>query len=129
MKQEHGKLDWLWWKSEIITKWARNSWIFRIENAFEISIFNSERDKPLTWFLKQKDRLSALHTGISDSMVNMKILSKFGGEIDHAIKCRFEELCSTEDYINAMEDILTRTRINQNWMRAPIESRIIPKNQ
>ncbi|MBW0464016.1 hypothetical protein O181_003731 [Austropuccinia psidii MF-1] len=28
MRQEHGKHDWLWWKSEIITKWANNSWRF-----------------------------------------------------------------------------------------------------
>ncbi|MBW0547244.1 hypothetical protein O181_086959 [Austropuccinia psidii MF-1] len=25
MRQEHGKHDWSWWKSEIITKWANNS--------------------------------------------------------------------------------------------------------
>ncbi|MBW0461263.1 hypothetical protein O181_000978 [Austropuccinia psidii MF-1] len=25
MKQEHGEHKFLWWKSEIITKWARNS--------------------------------------------------------------------------------------------------------
>ncbi|MBW0537720.1 hypothetical protein O181_077435 [Austropuccinia psidii MF-1] len=61
MRQDHGKHDWPWWKSEVITKWANNSWRFKMENAFEIAIFNSEKDKPLTWFFKQKDRLSALH--------------------------------------------------------------------
>ncbi|MBW0539793.1 hypothetical protein O181_079508 [Austropuccinia psidii MF-1] len=30
MRQEHGRHDWSWWKSEIITKWANNSWMFRI---------------------------------------------------------------------------------------------------
>ncbi|MBW0557949.1 hypothetical protein O181_097664 [Austropuccinia psidii MF-1] len=61
MKQDHGKHDWPWWKSERITKWANNSWIFQMKNSFESAIFSSERDKPLPWFLKQKDRLSALH--------------------------------------------------------------------
>ncbi|MBW0559928.1 hypothetical protein O181_099643 [Austropuccinia psidii MF-1] len=79
MRLDHGKHDWPWWKCEIITKWANNSWIFKIENAFESSIFNSEKDKPLTWFLKKKDKLSALHPDMSDSMINMKVLSRCGG--------------------------------------------------
>ncbi|MBW0487704.1 hypothetical protein O181_027419 [Austropuccinia psidii MF-1] len=111
MRQDHGKHDWSWWKSEMITKWANNSWGFKIENVFESVIFNSEKDIPLTSFFKQKDRLSALHPDMSDTMINMKILRKCGGEVEHAIKCRCVEPCSTEDYINAMEDIITRTRI------------------
>ncbi|MBW0578678.1 hypothetical protein O181_118393, partial [Austropuccinia psidii MF-1] len=70
-----------------------------MENSFESAIFNSEKDKPLTWFFKKKDRLSALQPDMSDSMTNMKILRKCGGELEHAIKCRFLEPCSTEDYI------------------------------
>ncbi|MBW0578765.1 hypothetical protein O181_118480 [Austropuccinia psidii MF-1] len=76
MRMDHGKHDWSWWKSEVITKWANNSWRFKMENAFENAIFNSEKDKPLTWFFKQKDRLSALHPDMSDTMINMKILRK-----------------------------------------------------
>ncbi|MBW0571749.1 hypothetical protein O181_111464 [Austropuccinia psidii MF-1] len=34
MKQDHGKHDWSWWKSDMITKWANNSWRFKMENAF-----------------------------------------------------------------------------------------------
>ncbi|MBW0558507.1 hypothetical protein O181_098222 [Austropuccinia psidii MF-1] len=98
-----------------------------MENAFESSIFNSEKDKPLTWFLKQKDRLSALHPDMSDSMINMKILRKCGGELENAIKCRCVEPCSTEDYINSMEDIITRTRIGKTWTRVPMESKMVSK--
>ncbi|MBW0521400.1 hypothetical protein O181_061115 [Austropuccinia psidii MF-1] len=86
MRQDPGKNDWLWWKSEIITKWANNSWRFKMENDFEISIFNSEKDKPFTWFVKQKDRLSNLNPDMSYSMIDMKILSKCGGELEHSIK-------------------------------------------
>ncbi|MBW0497740.1 hypothetical protein O181_037455 [Austropuccinia psidii MF-1] len=99
MRQDHGKHDWSWWKSEGITKWANNCWRFKMGHAFESSIFNSEKHKPLTWFLKQKDRLSALHPDISDSMINMKILRRCGGELEKAIKCRGVKPCSTEDYI------------------------------
>ncbi|MBW0544233.1 hypothetical protein O181_083948 [Austropuccinia psidii MF-1] len=111
----------------MITKWANNSWRFGIGNSFESSIFNSEKDKPLTWFFKQKDRLSALHPDMSYTMINMKISRKCGGEMEHAIKCRFVEPCSTEDYINAMEYIITRTRIGKTWTKIPMESKMFPK--
>ncbi|MBW0563596.1 hypothetical protein O181_103311 [Austropuccinia psidii MF-1] len=118
MRTDHGKHYWSWWKSEAITKCANNSWRFQIENAFENAIFNSERDKPLTWFLKQKARLSALHPDMSDTLINMKILRKCGGELEDAIKCRCVEPCSTEDYIDAMEDIITRTRIGKLGLKS-----------
>ncbi|MBW0476084.1 hypothetical protein O181_015799 [Austropuccinia psidii MF-1] len=79
MRQDHGKCDWPWWKSDIITKWGKNSCTFKMANASESAIFNSEKDKPLTWFLKQKDRLSDLHPDMSDSMINMKVLRRFKG--------------------------------------------------
>ncbi|MBW0550815.1 hypothetical protein O181_090530 [Austropuccinia psidii MF-1] len=97
MRIDHGQHDWPWCKCEIITKWANNSWRFKMENAFESAIFNSEKDETLTWFLKQKYRLSSLHPDMSDSMINMKILRKCGGELEHVIKCRCVEPCSTED--------------------------------
>ncbi|MBW0524791.1 hypothetical protein O181_064506 [Austropuccinia psidii MF-1] len=127
MRLDHGKDDWPWWKYEIITKWANNSWRFSMENSFESAIFNSEKDKPLTWFLKHKDRLSSLHQDMSDPIINIKILRKFGGELEHAIKCRCVEPCSTEYYINAMEDIITRTKISKTLTRVPIESKIVSK--
>ncbi|MBW0509529.1 hypothetical protein O181_049244 [Austropuccinia psidii MF-1] len=34
MRLDHCKHDWSWWKSKIITKWANNSWRFKMENAF-----------------------------------------------------------------------------------------------
>ncbi|MBW0588670.1 hypothetical protein O181_128385 [Austropuccinia psidii MF-1] len=64
---------------------------------------------------------------MSDTMINMKILRKCGGELEHAIKSRFVEPCSTEDYINAIEDIITRTRIGKTWIKIPMESKIASK--
>ncbi|MBW0529446.1 hypothetical protein O181_069161 [Austropuccinia psidii MF-1] len=87
----------------------------------------AENDKPLTWFFKKKDRLSYLHPDMSDTMINMKILRKFRGELEHAIKSRCVEPCSTEDYINAMENIITRTRTGKTWTKIPMESKIISK--
>ncbi|MBW0550176.1 hypothetical protein O181_089891 [Austropuccinia psidii MF-1] len=98
-----------------------------MENSFENAIFNSQKDKPLTWFFKQKDRLSALHPDISDTTINMKILRKCGGELEHPIKSKCVEPYSTEAYINAMEDIITRMRIGKTWTKIPIESNIVSK--
>ncbi|MBW0469814.1 hypothetical protein O181_009529 [Austropuccinia psidii MF-1] len=97
-------------------------------NASESGIFDSEKDKTITLFLKQKDRLSSLHPDMSDSMINMKILRKWGGELEHPIKCRGVASCSTQDYINCMEDITTRTRIFKTWTNIN-EAQVIDKAQ
>ncbi|MBW0538316.1 hypothetical protein O181_078031 [Austropuccinia psidii MF-1] len=60
-------------------------------------------------------------------MINMKILRKCEGELGNSIKCRFVEPCSTEDYINAVEDIITGTRIGKTWTKIPMESKMVPK--
>ncbi|MBW0494215.1 hypothetical protein O181_033930 [Austropuccinia psidii MF-1] len=41
---------------------------------------------------------------------------------------RFVEPFSKEEYINAMEDIITRKRIGKMWIMKPVESKIMPKN-
>ncbi|MBW0592579.1 hypothetical protein O181_132294 [Austropuccinia psidii MF-1] len=61
MKPDHCKNSWSWWKEQIISKLEDDSWRFKMENSFEEAIFNIERDRPISWFLKQKDRLTALH--------------------------------------------------------------------
>ncbi|MBW0554039.1 hypothetical protein O181_093754 [Austropuccinia psidii MF-1] len=66
---------------------------------------------------------------MSDTMINMKILRKCGGELEHSIKRRCVEPCSTEDYINAMEDIITRKRIGKTWTKIPMESKMTKINE
>ncbi|MBW0517564.1 hypothetical protein O181_057279 [Austropuccinia psidii MF-1] len=60
-------------------------------------------------------------------MIDMKILRKCGGELEHAIKCRCVEPFSTEKFINPMEDIITRTRIGKTWTRNLMEPKIVPR--
>ncbi|MBW0523829.1 hypothetical protein O181_063544 [Austropuccinia psidii MF-1] len=60
-------------------------------------------------------------------MINMKILRKCGVVLEHSIKCRCVETRSTQDYINSMEDIITRTRIGRTWTRVPTESKMVSK--
>ncbi|MBW0580742.1 hypothetical protein O181_120457 [Austropuccinia psidii MF-1] len=64
---------------------------------------------------------------MSDTMINIKILRKCAGELEHSIKCRCVESCSTEDYIDSIEDIITRTKIGKTWTKIPMESKMVPK--
>ncbi|MBW0586639.1 hypothetical protein O181_126354 [Austropuccinia psidii MF-1] len=123
MRQDHGKHSWPWWKEQIISKWANNSWRFKMENSFEEVIFNIERDRPMSWFLKQKDRLTALHPYMSETMVHKRILIRCGGDLEHAIRGRCIEPCSIQYYINSMEDITTRTKTGRNWYKPPMDNK------
>ncbi|MBW0582672.1 hypothetical protein O181_122387 [Austropuccinia psidii MF-1] len=55
-------------------------------------------------------------------MVHMKILKKCGGELEHALRRRCIEPFSTEGYINALEDIVKRTKIARAWKKLDIKS-------
>ncbi|MBW0579669.1 hypothetical protein O181_119384 [Austropuccinia psidii MF-1] len=55
-------------------------------------------------------------------MVHMKILKKCGGGLEHALRSRCIEPFSTEEYINALEDIVTRPKIGRNWKKLDIKS-------
>ncbi|MBW0573823.1 hypothetical protein O181_113538 [Austropuccinia psidii MF-1] len=42
--------------------------------------------------------------------------------MEHYLRSRFMKPCSTEEYINALEDIVTRTKIGINWKKLEIKS-------
>ncbi|MBW0470071.1 hypothetical protein O181_009786 [Austropuccinia psidii MF-1] len=86
--QDHGKHYWTWWKEKIISQWENDSWRFRMENSFEEAIFNIKRDRSISWFLKQKNRLTDLHPDMSETMVHKSILRKCGGELENSIRSR-----------------------------------------
>ncbi|MBW0550163.1 hypothetical protein O181_089878 [Austropuccinia psidii MF-1] len=77
----------------------------------------------MSWFLKQKDRLTAFHPDMSEIIIHKRILRKFGRDLEHAIRSRCIKPCSTEDYVNAMEDITTGTKIGRNWYKPPIDKK------
>ncbi|MBW0592754.1 hypothetical protein O181_132469 [Austropuccinia psidii MF-1] len=121
IRQTNGKNTWSWWKHKIITKWANDAWRYIIEKEFENSSFDPDKDKLLIWFLKQAERLNALYPEMSQKMVHMKILNKCGGELEQALRSRCIEPCSTEDYINALEDIVKRTKIGKPLKKLDIK--------
>ncbi|MBW0567207.1 hypothetical protein O181_106922 [Austropuccinia psidii MF-1] len=55
-------------------------------------------------------------------MVHIKILEKYGGELEHSSKGRCIETCPTEYYINELEDLVTRTKIGTTWKKLDVKS-------
>ncbi|MBW0522660.1 hypothetical protein O181_062375 [Austropuccinia psidii MF-1] len=56
-------------------------------------------------------------------MVHKRILRNCSGDLEHSIRRRCIENCSTEDYINAMEDITTRPKTGINVYKNPIDNK------
>ncbi|MBW0575540.1 hypothetical protein O181_115255 [Austropuccinia psidii MF-1] len=59
---------------------------------------------------------------MSQKIGHMKIFEKCGGESEHALRSRFIEQFSTEEYINVLEDIVKRTKIGRTWKKLDIKS-------
>ncbi|MBW0529927.1 hypothetical protein O181_069642 [Austropuccinia psidii MF-1] len=94
-----------------------------MENSFEEAIFHIERDRPMSWFLKQKDRLTDLHPDMSEKKIHKRILRECGGYLEHTIRSRCIEPFSIEDYINAMEDITNIKKIGRNRYKPPMDNK------
>ncbi|MBW0552603.1 hypothetical protein O181_092318 [Austropuccinia psidii MF-1] len=59
---------------------------------------------------------------MSQKMLDEKILKKGGGGLENALRSRCIEPCSTEEYINVLEEIRKRTNIRITWKKLDIES-------
>ncbi|MBW0503987.1 hypothetical protein O181_043702 [Austropuccinia psidii MF-1] len=82
----------------------------------------NDKDEPLNWFLKKSEILNALYPNMSRNVVHMKILKKCGGGLEHALRRWCIEPCSTEEYMNALTDKVTRTKICRTWEKVDIKT-------
>ncbi|MBW0553822.1 hypothetical protein O181_093537 [Austropuccinia psidii MF-1] len=55
-------------------------------------------------------------------MVHMKILGKCVGELEYGLRSRCIEPCFTEEYINAPQDIVKRTKLGRTLKELDIKS-------
>ncbi|MBW0518667.1 hypothetical protein O181_058382 [Austropuccinia psidii MF-1] len=92
-------------------KWANDAWRFQVETAFESVKFSAYKDKYLPWFCKQNHILTALYPDMSEFMIHRKFLRQCGGDLEQAVKSRTTEKSSSEDIINPLEEVTSRTRI------------------
>ncbi|MBW0580041.1 hypothetical protein O181_119756 [Austropuccinia psidii MF-1] len=116
LRQAHGHQSCTWWKTQVINKWANDSWRFKVETSFESANFNSVKEKALPWICQQKDRLIALYPDMSEFMIHRKILRQYGGDLQHAVTSRTTEQSPAEDIINILEEVTTRPKIGFSRM-------------
>ncbi|MBW0512897.1 hypothetical protein O181_052612 [Austropuccinia psidii MF-1] len=114
LRQSHGYQSWTWWKTQILNKWANDSWRFKVETAFESTKFKADKDKALPWFCQQNDRLTALYPDMSEFMIHRKILKQCGGDLENSIKRTTTEQSSAADVIDILEEVTTRTKIGSS---------------
>ncbi|MBW0527161.1 hypothetical protein O181_066876 [Austropuccinia psidii MF-1] len=114
LRQAHGHQIWTWWKTQIINKWANDSWRLKVETAFESAKFNADKDKALPWFCQPKERLTALYPDMSEFIIHRKILRQCGGDLERAVKSRTTEQYSAEDITDILEQVTTTTRIGSS---------------
>ncbi|MBW0548043.1 hypothetical protein O181_087758 [Austropuccinia psidii MF-1] len=120
IRKTNGKNTCSLWKNEIITKWENDSWRYKIENAFQNSSFDPEKHKTSTLFLKQVEILNSLYAEISESIVHM-IIPKKCGELEHSLRSRCKNPFTKKEYINELEDLVTRTKIGRTRKKLDIK--------
>ncbi|MBW0491140.1 hypothetical protein O181_030855 [Austropuccinia psidii MF-1] len=90
----------------------------KVETAFEYSKFKPERDIQLEWFSKKKEILTYLNPERSELLIHQIILRECGGELEKAIKCRVMEQYELYDYVNVLEEMLSKTKAGK-YRKAP----------
>ncbi|MBW0486866.1 hypothetical protein O181_026581 [Austropuccinia psidii MF-1] len=95
MKDIHGRRNWPWWKSQIIQAYS-----------------NAEKD-PYEWCLNQSNRLKAIDPQMNTQKWNHKLLTQMPGELEHAVKCRYNQNCTVDDISNTSHNVRNRTNIGK----------------
>ncbi|MBW0465437.1 hypothetical protein O181_005152 [Austropuccinia psidii MF-1] len=104
MKEMHGRRNWPWWKSKIIKKYSNGTWSWQKTMSFENDKYSVEK-YPYEWCLRQSERLKAIDPQMNIQMRNHKILIQIPGELEYAVKCRFNPNCTLYDIANTLQDI------------------------
>ncbi|MBW0560373.1 hypothetical protein O181_100088 [Austropuccinia psidii MF-1] len=112
MKDIHGRINWLWWKSQIIQKYSNGAWIWQKTMSFENDKYSVDKD-PYEWCLRQSKRLKVIDPQMNIQMRNHKLLTQLPGELEHSVKCRCNQSCTLDDIANTLQDIRKRTNIGK----------------
>ncbi|MBW0561485.1 hypothetical protein O181_101200 [Austropuccinia psidii MF-1] len=110
IRKTNGKNTWSWWKNEIITEWANDAWRYKTENVFENSFFDHDKDKTLTWLLKQVEILNALFPEMLQKTMHVKILRR-------ARECPKKKVYRTMLHRRVYQCIGRYTEKNKNWQK------------
>ncbi|MBW0562798.1 hypothetical protein O181_102513 [Austropuccinia psidii MF-1] len=92
MKEIYGRRNWPWWKSQIIQKYS---------------------DDPYEWCLRNSKRLKAIDPQINIYMRNHKLLTQIPGDLEHAVKSRFNQSFTLDNIAKPLQDVRKRTNIGK----------------
>ncbi|MBW0524331.1 hypothetical protein O181_064046 [Austropuccinia psidii MF-1] len=112
MKEINGRRNWSWWKSQIIQKKINVTWIWQKTMPFENDKYSVDKD-PYERFLRQSKRLKSIDCQMNIQMRNHKILTQLPGELEHAVKCRFNQNCTLGEIAHTLQNIRKRTNIGK----------------
>ncbi|MBW0553655.1 hypothetical protein O181_093370 [Austropuccinia psidii MF-1] len=112
MKDIHGRRNWPCWKSQIIQKYRNGTWIWQQTMSFENDKYSVDKD-PYECCLRQSKRLKAIYPQMNIQMRNNKLLTQLPGELEHAVKCRCNQICTLDGIEKTLQDVRKRTRIGK----------------
>ncbi|MBW0463866.1 hypothetical protein O181_003581 [Austropuccinia psidii MF-1] len=82
--------------------------------SFEHEKYSLDKD-PYGWCLRQSKRLEAIDPQINIQMRNHKLLTQIPGELELAVKCRWNQSCTLADIANTLQDVRKRTNIGKYY--------------
>ncbi|MBW0464537.1 hypothetical protein O181_004252 [Austropuccinia psidii MF-1] len=80
--------------------------------SFENEKYSVDKD-PYEWCLRQSKRLKAIDPQMNIQMRNHKLLTQIPEELDHAVKCRFNQSCTLDDIANTLQDLRKRNNLGK----------------
>ncbi|MBW0497437.1 hypothetical protein O181_037152 [Austropuccinia psidii MF-1] len=111
-KEIHARRKWPWWKSQIIQEYSNGTWIWHKTMSFENDKYSVDKD-PYEWCLRQSRRLKAIDPQMDIQMRNHKLLIQMPGELEHAVKCRSNQIFNLDDIVKTLQDVRKRTNIGK----------------
>ncbi|MBW0528308.1 hypothetical protein O181_068023 [Austropuccinia psidii MF-1] len=112
MKEIHGRRNWPWWKSQIIQNYSNGTWIWQKIISFENDKYSVDKD-PYEWCPRHSTILKAIDPQMNIKMRNCKLLTQMPGELEHAVKYRFNHNCTLDDIANTLQDLRKRTNMGK----------------
>ncbi|MBW0505284.1 hypothetical protein O181_044999 [Austropuccinia psidii MF-1] len=80
--------------------------------SYENDKYSVDKD-PFEWCLIQSKRLKCIDTQMNIQMRNQKLLTQMPGELEHALKCRYNQICTLDEISNTLQDVRKRKNIGK----------------
>ncbi|PLW57929.1 hypothetical protein PCANC_01029 [Puccinia coronata f. sp. avenae] len=120
--------NWDYWRQAIIEKFGTSNWKRKKQAAFEKDRFTPGETPVADWVTRQYKRLQAFEPAISPEGVNFKLLGLMTGEVEYAVKTALPwSDCDIGTLINALEDIMDKTKIGSTRFPPKNSNTLLPK--